>query len=363
MPPTIRDHKYTVRVAEGALERIKALQLPGDPPSFELWYTYVGRYIPALNQAINEALTGNGTLNKIDADRIYDQYLGSFHIGEQVERIGLKFRTEIEQTVGTIDAAIASSARHRDQLTGLTRQLDDPSDPAAIRALIEAVVSETHSAVAENESYRLKLQAARCEIEDMRGDLEAVRRETNTDPLTALANRKQFDRTLNEAIGHAADAASPLGLLMFDVDHFKQFNDTWGHPVGDDVLRLIARVMKETTRVGDVAARYGGEEFAIILPNTTLAEAARIGERLRATISTMEVVQRSTNTNLGPVTISIGVAEWQAGETAREFLERTDALLYAAKRQGRNRLVSADDQGASPVPVRDGRSRGRLTQR
>ncbi len=340
--PTTRDHQYTVRVAENALERIKALQLPGDPPSFELWYAYVGRHIPALNQAINEALAANGTLSDTDADRIYDQYLGTFRIGDQVEQIGLRFGNEIEQAVGTIDAAITSSAHHRDRFADLTRQLDGSAGLADMRALLEAVVDETRTVINENEGYRQELQTARCELDNMRNDLEALRRESNTDALTSLANRKQFDRSLGEQIAVAARAASPLSLLMLDVDHFKLFNDTWGHTVGDDVLRLIARILKENIRVGDVAARYGGEEFVIILPNAALQVAMRIGERLRTSIGSMEIVQRSTNTKLGPLTVSIGVADWRAGETARDFLERTDGLLYAAKRQGRNRLVSAE---------------------
>jgi len=352
MPISTRDHRYTISLAEDAVNRIKALQLPGDPPSFELWYTYVGRYIPALNRAINELLAKNGTLSAHDVDRIYDHYLGTFRITEQVEKIGTRVGAEIDHAVGTIDAAIDSAARHRDNLASYSHELDKPADPAATRRLVEAVVSETRAAVAETESHRETLKAARAQIDQMRKDLDAIRRESRTDALTALANRKQFDQSLVDAIRHATDTARPLSLLMYDVDHFKSFNDNWGHPVGDDVLRLIARVSKETARMGDTAARYGGEEFAVILPNTPLAIGVVLAERLRSAIATMEVMQRSTNVNLGRVTVSIGVAQWQAGETARDLIERADACLYAAKRQGRNRVAcTAEDAAQADRPV------------
>ena len=347
MSPSIRDHQYTISLADDALKRIKALQLPGDPPSFELWYTYVGRYIPALNQAVNELLAKNGTLSTQEVDRIYDQYLGTFRITEQVEKIGAQVSQGLDQAVGVIDAAIGSAARHRDSLARYGEQLGEPADPAALRALVEAALNETRSAAEDSETLRAKLAAARTDIERMRQDLDAVRRESRTDALTALANRKQFDQSLADAVSRAADSAKPLTLMMFDVDHFKSFNDNWGHPVGDDVLRLIARVTKESARMGDVAARYGGEEFAIILPNASLAIAAVLAERLRSTISTMEVMQRSTNAKLGRVTVSIGLAQWQKGESARDLIERADACLYAAKRQGRNRVACSRDGGVA----------------
>jgi diguanylate cyclase len=126
---------------------------------------------------------------------------------------------------------------------------------------------------------------------------------------------------------------------MADVDNFKSFNDTWGHPLGDDVLRLIARIMRENLRQHDLGARYGGEEFALVLPSTDLRQAVVIAERLREAIIVKEVIQRSSGKTLGRVSVSIGVAQWQSGEAPRQFIERADACLYAAKEQGRNRVI------------------------
>lgn len=163
------------------------------------------------------------------------------------------------------------------------------------------------------------------------------------DSLTGLANRRRFDERLKEEWARAYRDRSSLALLMIDVDHFKAYNDEYGHPAGDACLRLVAKIIAaETQRAGDLAARYGGEEFAMLLPNTDAAGCARIGERIRSAIHEAGLVH-SSNLASGCVTASIG------GATCRPALERTagvtslveaaDRALYAAKDAGRDRLM------------------------
>ncbi len=138
---------------------------------------------------------------------------------------------------------------------------------------------------------------------------------------------------------------------MCDVDHFKQFNDTWGHPLGDDVLRLISNTMKEMTKGQDTVARYGGDEFAIIMPNTSLEDAVIVAEQICEALMKKPLRQRSTAKALGRITMSIGAAELQDDDDARSIVERADRYLYAAKEQGRNRVAWneywSDRQGRS----------------
>lgn len=167
------------------------------------------------------------------------------------------------------------------------------------------------------------------------------------DSLTGLANRRRFDERLKEEWARAYRDRSSLALLMIDVDHFKAYNDEYGHPAGDACLRLVAKIIAaETQRAGDLAARYGGEEFAVLLPNIDTAGCARIGERIRSAIHEAGLVH-STNLPAGCVTASVG------GATCRPALERTagvaslveaaDRALYAAKDAGRDRLVMSGE--------------------
>jgi diguanylate cyclase len=180
-------------------------------------------------------------------------------------------------------------------------------------------------------------------VNDLRERLESVRRESLTDQLTGLSNRKAFDNELKESIERSIESGEPLSLLMADIDHFKSFNDTWGHQTGDQVLRLVANCLSENVKGRDTAARYGGEEFVVILPQTALASAVGLADQIRNKVESKKLVKKSTGDILGVITISIGVTQYDLNESADEFVRRADTCLYAAKRTGRNRVVSEAD--------------------
>ena len=137
-------------------------------------------------------------------------------------------------------------------------------------------------------------------------------------------------------ISDSEHSGEPCALIMADIDHFKRFNDTYGHQTGDQVLRLVAIGLKQNVKGQDIACRYGGEEFGVILPKTSLKQAAVVAEHIRQAVMAKELVKRSTGENLGRVTISLGVAAWSRGDQPADILARADAALYAAKRGGRN---------------------------
>lgn len=130
-----------------------------------------------------------------------------------------------------------------------------------------------------------------------------------------------------------------MSLMLTDIDHFKTFNDNFGHLTGDQVLRLLAMSVKHNVKGEDTTARYGGEEFAVILPNTILRAAVTVAEHIRRAVMAKELVKRSTGEHLGRMTISIGVATLRKGDTGQSLIERADTCLYAAKRHGRNRVI------------------------
>jgi diguanylate cyclase len=137
---------------------------------------------------------------------------------------------------------------------------------------------------------------------------------------------------------------------MTDIDHFKTFNDTFGHLTGDQVLRLVALSVKQNVKGQDLAARYGGEEFAVILPDTVLRSGVTVADHIRRAVMTKELMKRSTGEHLGRVTISIGVASLRPDDSAASLLGRADQCLYAAKRSGRNQVVCETDPEVSASP-------------
>ena len=177
---------------------------------------------------------------------------------------------------------------------------------------------------------------------DFKNYLDSCEEAAFTDHLTGLANRRRFERQLEREVARTKRFTHPFCLLMLDVDHFKAVNDTHGHDGGDEALRRLGHVLQTGTRGVDTAARIGGEEFAIILTETDFAHGLEVAERLRKTISEMDMPEA------GCITVSIGLAEFgEPVSDGRELYAAADAALYEAKRQGRNRVVSAPTAAAA----------------
>jgi len=337
------EHERTMAFAEIALGQIKALRQPATPRNYEIWYAYATGYQPSLNQKINETLKAAGTLSESDLEQIYESFLSPTRLSERIDNVGSKVMGEIEQVMAMIDAAAGSATTYTESLAGMTEKLSQSKDREGLRAIVETLVHTAKEMEVSNQKLEERLNASKQEINELQVNLETVRTESLTDPLTQLANRKFFDDSLAAAIEEARAKNESLSLMMTDIDHFKNFNDNYGHLTGDQVLRLVATSVKQNVKGQDTAARYGGEEFAIILPNTVLRSAIVVADHIRRAVMTKELMKRSTGEHLGRITVSIGVATLKKSDTAQTFIERTDTCLYAAKRHGRNRVMSETD--------------------
>ena len=166
------------------------------------------------------------------------------------------------------------------------------------------------------------------------------------DSLTGLKNRRGLERAVEDLL---RDPPGLLGsaLLLADIDHFKVVNDTYGHVLGDKVIRAVAHVLRSSIKGRDVAARLGGEEFAVLLPQTSITGAAAVAEQIRCTVAQGRICRPDGNESIGQVTLAVGVAVAKPGDTLESLLERADAAMYTAKRAGRNRISLATDTTTS----------------
>jgi diguanylate cyclase len=336
------EHERTMAFAEIAMGQIKALRQPATPRVYEVWYTYATGYNPHLNDSINEVLSRSGRLDESDIDHIYETYLSPTRFSERLDKVGSRVVDEINQVMSMVDAAVGSASSYSESLAGVSRQLG-AADRDGLRAIVESLVHTAKDMEAVNHKLEERLSASKQEINQLQENLEHVRTESLTDPLTSLANRKYFDQAIVKAVADASERNKPVSLLMMDIDHFKTFNDNFGHLTGDQVLRLVALSIKQNVKGQDLAARYGGEEFAVILPNTVLRSAVTVGEHVRRAVMSKELMKRSTGEHLGRMTISIGVAVVRGDDTPQSLIARADACLYAAKRCGRNRVICETD--------------------
>ena len=329
-------HNYTVKVAEQAIERIKALGVPAEPGCFELWYTYASGRNQELNRRINRLIEDKGGLSADDHDHICHEFLQTAQADSAAVDAGAKVSAEVDNVVKLLGELILSTARGRGDFVQASSQLANTLDQETIRAISDALIRSLRTIELQHSALGQRLLTAKREIETAKQALATATAEANLDAVTGLATRRKFDRAFEEAAGAADERGEPLSLLMIDIDHFKKFNDRFGHLMGDSVLRLIGVTLKQSIKGQDTAARYGGEEFAVILPQTNLDGAAQLAEQIRNRIISRELKQRLTGESLGAITVSIGIAAHRRGERPLTMLDRADTVLYEAKRGGRN---------------------------
>jgi diguanylate cyclase len=337
------EHERTMAFAEIALGQIKSLRQTAIPRNYEIWYVYATGHNSPLNQIINETLTRNGRLTEADLEQIYETYLSQIKTTERIDKVGARVIGEIDDVMRLINDALGMSANYDDTLSGATEKLALARDRDQVKAIVETLVKSTREMRDTNKALEDRLTLSKAEISDLQQSLEAIRAESLTDPLTGLGNRKYFDRSIDMAVHNALASAEPLSLLMFDIDHFKSFNDSYGHLTGDQVLRLVGMSLKQTIKGQDITARYGGEEFAVVLPNTGLRQALTVADHIRRAVMAKELKKKSTGEILGRVTISVGVSMLKPDDDTDSLIERADACLYAAKRNGRNRVICEVD--------------------
>ena len=337
------EHERTMAFAELALGQIRSLRQTAVPRNYEIWYIYATGYNSALNKIINETLARNGKLTEADLEQIYDTYLSHIKTTDRIDKVGARVIGEIDDVMKLIGDALGMSANYDTSLSGATKKLSTAQNRDQVKKIVESLLKSTREMRDTNKALEERLTLSKSEISNLQQSLEAIRAESLTDPLTGLGNRKYFDRSIEMAVQTALANGEPLSLLMFDIDHFKSFNDSYGHLTGDQVLRLVGMSLKQTIKGQDITARYGGEEFAVVLPNTALRQALTVADHIRRAVMSKELKKKSTGEILGRVTISVGVSMLKPGDDTDSLIERADACLYAAKRNGRNRVICEAD--------------------
>lgn len=239
----------------------------------------------------------------------------------------------LESVVAAIDTLAADNA----QFIKDPDSTPEGAEGDAIRDLLNGIRKQIADVVDHGRSFETKLEDYSTEISDLNRQLEVTKKAAMLDPITGIGNRRKFEEALKDILTHMSDFNDKVSVLLADVDKFKSVNDTLGHNVGDQVLRLVASNFVSNLKGGDVVARWGGDEFAAILPNTNIDSALSVAETVRQSIATRSLKNKETGETMGKVTMSIGVSTYRQGDNAHKLIFRADQALYEAKRLGRNR--------------------------
>jgi diguanylate cyclase len=331
------------KLSEIALKTMVSHGVPPTPHNYAVWFTYVSGLEPELSQEINGRIAANQPFTDQVSTELYERFCDvRRHLGV-LQQTSAELDHAVERVVQVINSAAGDTASFNKALDTFSGELGDGIAEDRVRTIVANLLVETKNVTEKGRALEDKLSRASGEVAELRQNLEAVRREALTDPLTGIPNRKLFESRLREAARNAAETGEPMSLLMLDIDHFKRFNDTYGHQLGDQVLRLVAKTLADGVKGRDTPARYGGEEFVIVLPQTRLENAVTVAEQIRRTMARHKVVRKDTGDEYGVIALSVGASAYRPGEDLAELIRRADAALYHAKHTGRNRVVAEDD--------------------
>jgi len=289
------------------------------PANYALWYTYVDNAIPQLNQEMDTVLENYGICPPATNEQLYNNYVAS------------KAETSMKDLRSNIEVLLLEVA---------SSMTDTIADTSSFSTLVDKNFSKLEKVEDEGLSISTRfltsqLNNASNEISRLKEQLAEVQRDALFDGLSTLYNRRAFDSDLKALV----NAQQNLSLILLDIDHFKTFNDNYGHLFGDSVIRAIAKRLQTSCREGIAAYRFGGEEFALIVPNKSLRIARQYAESLRRTIEKLKVKDKRSGQQVENISASFGVAELKPDETSESLIERADKLLYEAKQLGRNRVM------------------------
>jgi diguanylate cyclase len=332
---TLEDSRQYLRLA---LALMGKNDLPTDPLNYCVWYDYASGKNGDLNAAIDRYLEKAEKLDAEASRQFYSRYIAS-----ETETVAALVRDELAKifsdTIGVIKNTNRQFSRSELNLESINEALVETPSEADVEAIVSLIMKEIKSLESTSNSFKEQLKHATHEIDQLKSKMAQYRNEALKDPLTQIHNRRGFQQKLTACIEKANTTDKPLSLIIADIDHFKKVNDTYGHLVGDNVLRAVAATIMDSIKGKDIAARIGGEEFAILLPDTSIEGAKALADNMRRVFEELDLKRRSSGESLGRITLSFGVTSHQDNEAIEDFVHRADQALYQSKADGRNRVT------------------------
>lgn len=348
------DLKSVTGIAKTALMRIAQLKAPLTPESYRLWFAYYQGENKDLVQAIDEHVKAGDSFSNHLVHDLYDEIFGNEANMGSLRKLQAEVKVLFSKILGRILKTSDFTTEYRAKIEVYSDELGRADSLEDVRNIVDHIVEDTDQMAENSRGLEVQLRdvsshAAELEQEleevinrsnELEVKLEEAREEAGIDALTNLPNRRSFDTRLQKAFDLFQETGEVFGIVAIDIDHFKQFNDAFGHAVGDEVLRIVGSLLRHSVKKTDFAARCGGEEFTIILPKTPLEGSVFVGEKVRALFSNKKFKLVRTGKYVGTITVSAGISAIRSGDTMESVVDRADQALYLAKHSGRNNVKS-----------------------
>jgi diguanylate cyclase len=344
MKPEVKKESEALKYARQALITMTERGIEPTPTNYSVWYHYIAGDIKELNEEIDKFLKTR-TLKITDDVNIYlfNKYIQPKPSKEEeaaMESASQNAQIVLSEIMEVIKKFSSDTETYNTQIdthvNNIAQKITDP----ALKEMANEIINQAVAIRNSGSDLNSKLQESKQEVVQLKENLHKATSEANKDFLTGIGNRKALEKKLEEFTQVAKQENGDLCLLMIDIDHFKTFNDRYGHLIGDEVLKKVSKALFESIKGKDFVARYGGEEFAILLPHTPLAGALILAENIRKDVESTRLLRKDTNEYIADVTISIGVARYRTEQDSVALLiSRADSALYRSKIGGRNRVT------------------------
>ncbi len=324
------------------LQNISKYGLSYNPISYLLWYEYATGRNDKLNEDIEIFLEQKKPLTAEIVTRLFRK-----HIAESqfllVEKKALEFQKILGKISKDLNTSGAELGGQGNSLNAYMAKLNKATSVDDISGIATQIVSETSSIVNSTKVLKDQLESTVSEVNALKVELEGAKQTATTDMLTKLLNRRGFDEAMAKVLSNLKTTPEPVSIIMLDIDFFKKVNDTYGHLIGDNVLKMLGKYLVDSIKGKDIAARFGGEEFILVLPKTDLEGAYILSEQIRLGLRKMNLKTKKSGKSIGPITISLGIALLKDGESVETLIKRADDALYHAKNSGRDQTITEVD--------------------
>jgi diguanylate cyclase len=317
--------------------------IPPNPLNYALWYTYVSDRLPELNVQLDKTLTTYGTCPTMLSEQLFREHMIQDEINgaEDIQASLISLINNLYEDAGHTAEKTANFNTVLEESLVTLQQQEDGEASLPLDSIIHALSTHTKSIGDTARLFQERMYAAQIEIQALKEELNKTRQDARVDPLTNLFNRRVFDSELAQLVSSTNNKLISSFILV-DIDHFKGFNDTYGHLMGDKVLQYVGKLLKDICPEPMLPVRYGGEEFAVLMPGVNIDSASEIAEKVREKIQAIRIKQKKSGEIISSITASFGVSQFKHGETAEQLIDRTDKALYKAKDSGRNQVKCAN---------------------
>lgn len=310
------------------------------PENYTVWYHYAGGKHEALKEELDKVIAQKMPFTPHICNALYQRFFVTERNQKLIDDAASTAQKMLKDVMKAVNDFSGETQHYNEGLGAYVENISKDYGNADVQEVIKSLVGETLKIKQTGEQMNAKLEESKKEIDSLRKNLDQVTMEAQKDGLTGLYNRKAFEGMLTEQMALAQEKKTELCMLILDVDHFKKFNDTYGHLLGDEVLKIVSRTLTDSLKGRDIVARFGGEEFVAFLPETPMEGAMRVADALRQSIASKELKRKDTGENFGRITVSIGVSRFRHGvDDIPKLVKRADEALYESKRGGRNRVT------------------------